>query len=392
MFDAQVAKESPLLKLVESLGHSVEEWLSCCIEDLPETLRINTLRKDEDWTRNQIESMGGTAYSWFPDAYKMPWQRGSIPEQFRDLYIALHETGRITRQEAASMLPVLCLQPESNERVLDMCAAPGSKTTQIAERMNDSGVLVANDVSSSRLNTLVSNRSRVGLFNTVLCRHDGRHFPAVPDPGFDAILVDAPCTGSATVRKNRHVWKNWKEESGWSLRRLQEDILKRACSLLKPGGRLVYSTCSFDPVENEGVVSQILSELDFIEVQEIDVKNVLPGLKLRKGICNWKNEKINWEDKRLNHSLRLAPEDNDTKRNPRHPLFSISDWTSGSHLLPKGLKYLNWRTVGESMKPILGGKEARNSLYRLPISSIGYGILSVPSNAEQSNLAVGGNP
>ncbi len=312
MFDAQVAKESPLLKLVERLGHSVEEWLSCCIEDLPETLRINTLRKDEEWTRAQLESMGGTAYSWFPDAYKMPWQRGSIPEQFRDLYIALHETGRITRQEAASMLPVLCLQPESNERVLDMCAAPGSKTTQIGERMNDSGVLVANDVSSSRLNTLVSNRSRVGLFNTVLCRHDGRHFPAVPDPGFDAILVDAPCTGSATVRKNRHVWKNWKEESGWSLRRLQEDILKRACSLLKPGGRLVYSTCSFDPVENEGVVSQILSELDFIEVQEIDVKQVLPGLILRNGICNWKNEKVNWEDKRLKHSLRLAPEDNDT--------------------------------------------------------------------------------
>ena len=312
VFDPQLAEGSPLLNLAKDVGHVLADWLPYCLEALPETLRVNPLREDSQWTRKQLELMGGETYSWYSDAYKMPWQRGIIPDEHRDLFIALHQTGRITRQEAASMLPVLCLQPKPNERVLDMCASPGSKTTQISEMMRDSGVLVANDVSSSRLNTLVSNRSRLGTLNTILCRHDGRHFPAVPDPGFDAILVDAPCTGSATMRKNRHVWENWKEDSGWSLRRLQVDILKRACSLLKPGGRIVYSTCSFDPIENEGVIAQIISELDYMEIELIDSEKLFPGLKLRAGITNWEDEKSNWNDDRLNMTLRLAPEDNDT--------------------------------------------------------------------------------
>ena len=307
-------KESALAALAKETGHSMEDWLAHTTRELPETVRLNPLRSDVDATRAMLEQMGADEISWFSggSAYTMPWPRGSIPEEHEQLYVALHETGRTTRQEAVSMLPVICLAPELGERILDLCAAPGSKTTQLAESMKDSGVLVANDVSSSRMNTLVSNRGRTGLSNIILTKHDGRHFPALPDPGFDAILVDVPCTGNATMRKNKHIWWNWKPESSSGLNRLQIDILKRACALLRPGGRLVYSTCSFDPIENEGVVHQVLSELEYMELHPIDVGNKFPGLVSRPGISNWKNEKFNWNDETLMGTMRISPEDNDS--------------------------------------------------------------------------------
>ena len=314
MVSIEEVKDSALAVLAMETGHSMEDWFMYTTRELPETVRLNPLRSDVENTRAMLEQMGAEPISWFSggSAYTMSWPRGSIPEEHEQLYIALHETGRTTRQEAVSMLPVICLEPEHGERILDICAAPGSKTTQLSESMHDTGVLVANDVSSSRLNTLVSNRGRIGLSNIILTRHDGRHFPSVPDPGFDAILVDVPCTGSATMRKNKHVWWNWKPESASGLNRLQVDILKRACALLRPGGRLVYSTCSFDPVENEGVVYQILSELEYMELEPIDSETMFPGLTSRQGISNWENEKFNWSDETLKGTVRVAPEDNDS--------------------------------------------------------------------------------
>jgi NOL1/NOP2/sun family putative RNA methylase len=353
-------KDSALAVLAMETGHSMEDWFSHTISELPETVRLNPLRSDVENTRTMLEQMGAEPIPWFSGgtAYTMPWPRGSIPEQYEQLYIALHETGRTTRQEAVSMLPAICLAPERGERVLDLCAAPGSKTTQLGESMFDTGVLVANDVSSSRLNTLVSNRGRTGLSNVILTRHDGRHFPSVPDPGFDAILVDVPCTGSATMRKNKHVWWNWKPESASGLNRLQVDILKRACALLRPGGRLVYSTCSFDPVENEGVVHQILSELEYMELEPIDSEKIFPGLISRQGISNWENEKYNWNDDALRGALRIAPEDNDSggfflaRLKHRHP-----DEDTARAMMPK--------IPREEMKP----HDARDRDHHLPVAA-----------------------
>ncbi|HIF16042.1 MAG TPA: RsmB/NOP family class I SAM-dependent RNA methyltransferase [Candidatus Poseidoniales archaeon] len=314
MVDVDEVRDLPISGLAKQLDHDMEEWFLHTTKELPETLRINSLRADRDWTREQVEVMGAKALSWYPDgwAYTMPWLRGETPDEFRDLYIKLHETGRTTRQESASMLPVIALAPQKEEKILDMCASPGSKSTQLSEMMEDTGLVVANDVSSGRLNTLVTNRGRVSIANMMLTRHDGRHFPAVPDPGFDAVLVDAPCSGSGTLRKNKHVWWDWKESSGLSLRRLQLDILRRACALLKPDGRLVYSTCSFDPIENEGIINQILEENQDLELQKIDVESVFPGLKSRQGLSNWKTEKFNWNNDLLKRCIRIAPEDNDS--------------------------------------------------------------------------------
>ena len=256
-----IARDSLLTKYVESIHPHPEDWLDCAIQRLPETLRINGSRHDADWTIKTIESLGGTRIPWLPHimAYSMPYSRGKPhhPDD-KEMLRLLHETGRITRQEVASMIPTECIDFQDHMVVLDMCASPGSKTTQLAEHLFPSGVVLANEPSAGRLNTLSSNRSRVSLFNILITKHDGRHFPNIPQPGFDAILVDAPCTGSATTRKNPDVWASWSPTDGKSMFKLQLDILSRAASLLRDGGQLIYSTCSIDPIENEAVVAEFL--------------------------------------------------------------------------------------------------------------------------------------
>ena len=176
-------------------------------------------------------------------AWEMPFERGSAKEEVKILMAALHETGRITRQEAVSMLPVLALDPTPGQIVLDLCASPGSKTTQICEHLGDSGAVIANEVISSRVNTLVTNVHRHASKTVLVVHHDGRHIPKVPGSGFDRVLVDVPCTGSGTTRKNPDVWEN-----GDRLRSVTPLFAvrptQRAIALTKPGGRVVYSTCS----------------------------------------------------------------------------------------------------------------------------------------------------
>ena len=145
----------------------------------------------------------------------MPWEKARCEnDRFIENIRALHTSGRITRQEAASMMPVQALEVQPGDRVLDMCAAPGSKTTQIAEALDGSGLVVANEPNPGRANNLVS---KCTTFRASECRgrpSDGRNFPRVAEPGFDRILVDAPCTGTGTTRKNTDVWATW-ETTPW---------------------------------------------------------------------------------------------------------------------------------------------------------------------------------
>lgn len=256
-----VSQDSLLAKYVKHFHSNQNTWLSSSIERLPETLRVHESRIDASWTKELIESFGGERVEWLPNiqAYTLPFSRGKSEDEFvRQSLRSLHETGRITRQEVASMVPTECIDYCDDMVVLDMCASPGSKTTQLAEHLFPSGAVIANEPSSGRLNTLSSNRSRAGLYNIVVTKHDGRHFPNIPQPGFDAIVVDAPCTGSATTRKNPEVWSKWSPADGKSMFKLQLDLLNRASSLLRERGQLVYSTCSIDPIENEAVVAEFL--------------------------------------------------------------------------------------------------------------------------------------
>ena len=218
------AEQSALTRLVEALGRPTEEWLETALAPLPETFRVSLHRSDRQWTVEQVKSLGAKAIPWMPDesAFVMPFARGKAPEGIAQRMMALlHETGRITRQEAASMLPVRILDSKGPVLALDMCAAPGSKTTQLGELLHPEGVVVANEPVSGRLNMLVSNRSRLGLTNVVVTQHDGRHFARLPPPGFDVVVADVPCTGTATTRKNRDVWWDWTPKEGRKMFKMQ---------------------------------------------------------------------------------------------------------------------------------------------------------------------------
>ena len=284
-----VARDTPLSNLATYLGYHSETWLECATSPLPETLRITHDRSDRQWTESLLRELGGQPLEWAENgfAWQMPFARGQAPDAYsKHLLGLLHETGRITRQEAASMLPVVVLDPQPGQLLLDLCAAPGSKATQIAEVIAPTGVVVANEPISGRANMLVSNRGRLSLSNMLINQQDGRHMGRIPPPGYDGVVADVPCTGSATSRKNRNVWWKLSPKESRTLFRLQVEITTRGANLLRPGGKLVYSTCSIDPCENEAVVAQLLRDMPFLELINVSQEK-FPELTLREGLSDW---------------------------------------------------------------------------------------------------------
>lgn len=284
-----VARDTPLANLAKNLGYDLEKWIPAATTSLPETLRVTLARHDKEWTESLLRELGGAPLPWAEDnfAWQMPFARGQAPDvRSKHILSLLHESGRITRQEAASMLPVVVLDPKPGQLILDLCAAPGSKATQVAEAVAPNGVVVANEPVSGRVNMLVSNRGRLSTSNMLINQQDGRHIGRIPPPGYDGIVADVPCTGSATSRKNRNVWWKWSPKESRTLFRLQVEITTRGASLLRPGGKLVYSTCSIDPCENEAVVAQLLRQLPYLELIDID-ESKLKGLNLRQGLDDW---------------------------------------------------------------------------------------------------------
>ena len=284
----ELARDSVLLKAVSHWRQDADTWLEGSFERLAETVRVNPLRSDSDWTESWMEGNGAVRIPWFTgpgSAWTLPFHRGAAEGDAREILKNLHETGRLTRQEAVSMLPVLALGAEPGEIILDMCASPGSKTTQIAECLGENGLVLANEVVNSRVNMLVSNSQRHGSSCIAVVNHDGRHIPKVPESGFNRVLVDAPCTGSGTTRKNPDVWSKWLPSGGRSLHDLQVDLLSRAVAVTKPGGRIVYATCSLDPIEDEAVVAEVLRRHDVLVL--LDASELLPGVPGESGRSEW---------------------------------------------------------------------------------------------------------
>lgn len=288
--DWRISADSSLLRRgTVAWMPDAEAWFERSFERLPETVRVNPLRNDSSAVEVWLRSVGAKPMEWYRgpgSSWVMPFERGGAEGEIRKLLISLHETGRLTRQEAVSMIPVMALNPKAGEAVLDMCASPGSKTSQIAEFMNGMGVLVANERSRKRCNLLVANIQRHRSRVTIVSNHDGRHIPSLSgNSGYDAILVDAPCTGSGTTRKNPEVWSKWKPSGGLGLHSMQVGLLNRAVDLLRPGGRVVYSTCSLDPVENEAVISQILQRRG--DVRLTDCSEMMEGVSIQEGLQSW---------------------------------------------------------------------------------------------------------
>ena len=260
----ELGKNSILLNAVRNWRDDPELWFSKSVNRLSETVRVNYLRKEWKWIEEWLLKIGAKKIEWFRDtqgsAWTLPFERGKAEGEVKSIISSLHRTGRITRQEAVSMIPTIALEIKPGEIVLDMCSSPGSKTTQIAENLQNRGLVIANEIANNRINTLVSNIQRHGNKTSMIIQHDGRHIPKILNSGFDKILVDVPCTGSGTTRKNPEVWKKWLPSGGQSLHNLQVELLRKAINLTKPGGRIVYSTCSLDPIENEAVIAEVLRD------------------------------------------------------------------------------------------------------------------------------------
>lgn len=195
------------------------------------------------------------------------------------------EAGFITRQEAVSMVPPVVLDPQPDDCIMDMCAAPGSKTCQLLEKLSPKGSLVANDSSYQRAYMLMHQLRRIMHNNPVVLvtSAEAQFFPQTLS--FDKILADVPCSGDGTSRKNIGIWKNWSQLGALALHSLQLDIAWKGVAMLKVGGLLCYSTCSYNPIENEAVVAELLRRANG-SLELVDAP--LEGFKVRPGFSHWK--------------------------------------------------------------------------------------------------------
>ena len=218
-----------------------------------------------------------------------------------------HLLGYYYVQELSSMLSVIALDPQPNETILDLCAAPGSKTSQIAAKMQNQGNLFANDVKIDRIKILSSTLEKTGVTNAIVTRNDGvnlcqklskRRFK------FDKILLDAPCSGEGTLRSSPKTFLMWNHKVVESLSRLQKKLIANAINCLKVNGTLVYSTCTHAPEENEHVVNFLLNNFP-VRLESIN----LP-VKSRPGIIEWNGEKFS---KEIHKCIRIYPQDNDSE-------------------------------------------------------------------------------
>ncbi|XP_069770293.1 RNA cytosine C(5)-methyltransferase NSUN2 [Narcine bancroftii] len=288
--------------------------------------------------------------SWYPS--ELAWhinisrtmlRKSPVLEKFHQFLISETESGNISRQEAVSMIPPLLLDIKPHHKILDMCAAPGSKTAQLIEMLHSDmsiafpeGFVIANDVDNKRCYLLVHQSKRLHSPCIMVVNHDASNIPRlqmVDGDGqrnilfYDRILCDVPCSGDATLRKNIDVWQKWTTSNSLQLHGLQQRIAVRGVEQLTVGGRMVYSTCSLNPIENEAVIAAVLEKSEG-SLELVDVSSELPGLKRMPGLTSWKvmtregHWYAEWSD---------VPENKHTQI--RHTMFPIKD--------PQKLKVMN---------------------------------------------------
>lgn len=240
-------------------------------------------------------------FAWQLDLSRKDIRRSEVLYKLHNFLIAETSSGNISRQEAVSMIPPLVLGVEPHHKVLDMCAAPGSKTAQLIEALHaggdnlPTGFIMANDIDNNRCYMLVHQAKRLSSPCCLVTNADSSNFPTLKlknsagelEPlKYDRVLCDVPCSGDGTLRKNPDIWTKFNLAHASNLHGLQYRIVKRGAELLEVGGKLVYSTCSLNPIENEAVLHYLLSQAgDSLEIAE--ASHLLPSLKHNPGLTYW---------------------------------------------------------------------------------------------------------
>ena len=265
---------------------------------LRKSIRINTLKANIKDVKKRLEARWNLEQiPWCKEGFWIEHKAGRL-----DVGNTIeHALGYYYVQEAASMVPPLVLEPKDGDRVLDMAAAPGSKTSQMAQMMENEGIIVANDISGARIAALGINLQRCGASNVVITQGKGERLKGE----FESVLLDAPCSGTGTIRKSLKTIMMWNPLTVRSIAGQQRKLIQKAFDLVASGGVLVYSTCSLEPEENEGIVNWLLQKNENASVEHIKL-----NIKSSPAVLEFEKQKY---DKSISKCLRLWPQDNDTE-------------------------------------------------------------------------------
>lgn len=275
-----------------------QTFLESCFFPVKKSIRINTNLISAADFQKRTEKLGWklSPIVWEPNGFFIDREDTTIPlgktiEYFLGLFYV---------QEASSMLPATCLDVKKNDIVLDMAAAPGSKTTQLSCLMENQGMLVGNDPSLSRIKSLGGNVQRQGCANVGLTTLNGGEIGKFCPNVFDKILLDAPCSSEGTIHKTKGYFKTWKPQKILFTSGIQKHLIDSAFQALRVGGTLVYSTCTFAPEENEMVVDYLLKKFPhMLELEEIITPKTKP--LFASGLTSWENINFSKDMKKAVH-------------------------------------------------------------------------------------------
>ena len=278
-----------LERMKEMLGDEYDSFIKSY--ELPRTygLRVNTSKiSTEDFRK--IVPFPVTPIPWIPDGF-------FYSEDIRPSRCAFYQGGLYYLQEPSAMTPASVLPVEEGDYVLDLCAAPGGKATALGDALHGTGLLVANDISASRARALLRNLELFGITNSFVTSETPAHLTDVFPEFFHKILLDAPCSGEGMFRKEEALARDWTPEKSHELSLIQRELILNAADMLRPGGLLLYSTCTFAPEEDEGTVSYLLENRPDMELLKIPERE---GFSC--GVPAWGNN-----DPALTGCVRLFP-------------------------------------------------------------------------------------
>ncbi len=247
-------------EMKEMLGDEFDDFLASYDEDYYRGIRCNTLKITPSEFEKKVPFVSEKV-DWVQNGYytSEDEQPAKHPYYFAGLYYI---------QEPSAMMPASQLPVEPGDRVLDLCAAPGGKTTELGAKLKGEGVLVSNDISASRAKALVKNVELFGIKNAVVVSESPDKLAERLEGYFDKILVDAPCSGEGMFRKVHSIAKNWEQYGSQYYADIQRTVLPSAVKMLKPGGMMIYSTCTFSKLEDEDSISFILENNPDMELIE----------------------------------------------------------------------------------------------------------------------------
>lgn len=279
-------------RMKELLGEEYDLFLECFDKEYYTGLRVNNLKL----TAEEFEKI--SPYKISP----VPWTKNGFyynkedqPAKHPYYYAGLYYI-----QEPSAMTPAAMLDVKPGDRVLDMCGAPGGKSTELAAKLQGKGVLISNDISHSRAKALLKNLEISGVKNAVVTSENPKKLVSYFEGYFDKILIDAPCSGEGMFRKKPSMTANWEKTGTLFYNEIQKEIIEYAARMLKPGGLLAYSTCTFSPEENEGTIQYFLENHPEFSVLKVDMKQFFDS-----GKPQWLNRPDAKEE--LKNCIRIWP-------------------------------------------------------------------------------------